>query len=84
MARNTVVVAAALLLVAVIGAAKTINYVPMFDFDANLLKTDAKVCIVHKEGNQWVPMNVCRRLPLHRHTYHAPMKKTNKQKRMYR
>lgn len=84
MARNTVVVAAALLLVAVIGAAKTINYVPMFDFDANLLKTDAKVCIVHKEGNQWVPMNVCRRLPLFFSLVRDMCACANKQKRMYR
>ena len=59
---KNVVAATALVVVAVvaaIGAAKTINYIPMFDFDANLLKTDAKVCIVHKEGNEWVPMNVC-------------------------
>lgn len=67
MGRNTVVVAALLVAaVAAVGAAKTINYVPMFDFDANLLKTDAKVCIVHKEGNQWVPMNVC--IPAHAQT----------------
>ena len=75
MGQNTVVVAALLVAaVAAVGAARTINYIPMFDFDANLLKTDAKVCIVHKEGNQWVPMNVCpsqqsNPLPMHTHVH---------------
>jgi len=38
--------------------AKTINYVPMFDFDFNLLQTDARLMAMHYENGQWVPINV--------------------------
>jgi len=57
MLRSSLFVFAALVVLGLC-APKTINYVPMFDFDINLLHTDAKLMAVHRVNNQWVPVNV--------------------------
>jgi len=55
--RSAFVVLAAVAAVAFC-APKTINYVPMFDFDVNLLRTDARLMVVHRVNDQWIPINV--------------------------
>jgi len=39
-------------------AAMTINYIPMFDFDVNLLRTDARLMAMQLIDGEWVPINV--------------------------
>jgi len=36
----------------------TINYLPMFDFDINLLRTDAKLMAMHRIDGTWYPVNL--------------------------
>jgi len=38
-------------------AADQVYYIPIFDFDVNLLKTDLKLMLEHYENGQWVPYN---------------------------
>jgi len=48
----------AALVVAGLCAPSTVNYVPMFDFDINLLRTDARLMVMHFVDGQWIPINV--------------------------
>jgi len=38
--------------------AKRIDYVPMFDFDVNLLTTDARLMAMQRINGNWVPVNL--------------------------
>lgn len=49
-----VILAAAL---AIVNGIK-VNYIPMFDYDGNLLTTDANLKVEHLENGVWVPRNI--------------------------
>jgi len=57
MIRSIIFMVSALVVVALC-APQTVNYVPMFDFDINLLRTDARLMAQHWENNEWVNINV--------------------------